>query len=133
MSTENLRRVLNDDHVVMDAIAMFKVGMDRGDKPIEAFRKAMVAMVMIAEGIIPPSPRAKIGSHDERVALANGLMRKAIAPSLPPGEGALLLVFETERRGLLTYISNCERDGCRSVLRELLAKWDSDAESKGQR
>lgn len=75
-------------------------------------------------------------SHDERIKLANRLMREHIDPATRPiGEAAVLIVLETgnPKGGLMTYIANCERASVRSVLRELLAKWDREAAERGER
>jgi len=69
--------------------------------------------------------------HDQRIAYTNHLMREVIDPTLPPGHGAVLIVFETGvPNGMLCYISNARREEMREVLRKLLDKWDADAAAK---
>ena len=129
MPLPTLKSLIQDDDVLFEALGVFKVGVDLGDKPTEAFRKAMATVAMRAEGLPLTKPQP-LRSHDERVALANTLMRERVAPALPAKEGAILMLFETGNvNGLLTYISNCQREDCRTMLRKLLAKWDEDAKS----
>lgn len=63
---------------------------------------------------------------DQRIALTNHLMRERIAPALPPGHCATLLVFEARPNGMVSYISSGDRASMREALREILAKWDAD-------
>ena len=65
--------------------------------------------------------------HDSRIALANKIFRTHVVPVLPDGEGACLMIFDVNSKGLMTYISNCERADMRLALRELLTKWDREA------
>lgn len=116
-----LRDLLNDEEAIRDALAVLKVGIEKGDTPTQAFRLAVASVLTRWMPEHPPSFRG----HDERVATANRLMREFISPLLPEGEGALLVLYPFER-GTLTYISKGERAGCRIMLRDLLAKWDRD-------
>lgn len=133
MSTSRLKALIMDDDLLWNALAVFKVGVQKGDQPVEAFRRAMAVLVATAEGLPLEDPKP-LRSHDERVALANGLMRDHIDPATRPiGEGALLLVFPTGRAGVTTYIANAEKKGCRALLRDLLARWDAEAAERGER
>jgi hypothetical protein len=122
-----LRELLNDEEVIQDALAVLKIGIEKGDQPAQAFRLAVASVLTRWLPDAPPHFRG----HDERVALANRLMREFIVPLLPKGEGALLLLYPFER-GTVTYVSSGERAGCRIILRDLLAKWDADAAERGE-
>lgn len=69
---------------------------------------------------------------DQQVALLNTLMREHIAPRLPPGMGASLLLFRTrqvdepESPGLVSYISSGSREDMRETMAGLLAKWEAE-------
>lgn len=65
-------------------------------------------------------------SLEEQVALANLLMRQCIKPALPTGTGAVLLVFDYNGGGHMTYISTAERESMCKALREMLAKLDEE-------
>lgn len=69
---------------------------------------------------------------DAQVALCNRIMRERVAPALPPGYVATLIVFQTKADGLTTYISGANRASMRSALRELLEKWDAEAAARGE-
>ena len=69
---------------------------------------------------------------DAQVALLNKLMREHIAPHLPPGMGATLLLFPQSTapgatRGLVSYISSANRDDMREAMQELLDRWKARA------
>jgi hypothetical protein len=122
----SIRDVVNDEEVIRDALAVLKVGIEKGDTPTQAFR---IAVASVLTRWLPNTPPHFRG-HDERVATANRLMREFIKPLLPEGEGALLVLYPSEP-GTLTYISLGEREGCREMLRGLLEKWDRDAAGRG--
>jgi hypothetical protein len=65
---------------------------------------------------------------DEQIAQANRLMREHIAPSINHDQGAGLLLFHMNGKGIMTWISTCERATMREALRELLLKWDAEGE-----
>lgn len=72
-------------------------------------------------------------SHDERIALTNGLMRNVITPALPESERCCLLVFpHSDPNGACCYMANALRADMRIVLRKLLAKWDAEAALRGE-
>lgn len=114
MST--LLALIQDDDHFHDALAIFKVAVDKGEKPVEALRKAMLYFAMLHE----PGPAAvDRWSHDQRIANNNRLFRDEVVPSLAKSDGAILISFDRSGDGLLTYISNCERSDCAAMLRKL--------------
>lgn len=121
----DLRELLNDEEVLNDALAMLKVAIEKGDPPKKAMQMALGTVVLRLQGWRPDRSKP-FHSHDERIAAVNRLFRDVVVPSLPEGEVALLIV-STAGPGLLTYIANGERAGCREMLRELLTKWDAEA------
>ncbi len=123
---EEIKRALNNDEFLLNAIAVFKIAMDAKEKPTDAFRKALGSVVMQMEEAVAthrPGPMRP----DEQVALANTLIREQIKPRLPDGEGCCLILFPLNQPGLMTYIANADREGCRIALRNLLNKWDAEA------
>lgn len=119
-----LRDLIQDDDHFHSALAIFKVGVDQGEKPTEALRKAMLYFAMLHE---PGPNQAESWSHDQRIANNNRLFRDEVVPSLVPTDGAILISFDRSGKGLLTYMSNCVREDCAKMLRELLEIFERSA------
>ena len=64
---------------------------------------------------------------DAQVALLNKLMREHIAPHVPPGMGATLLLFPQGTPGIVSYISSANRDDMRDSMQKLLDRWKARA------
>lgn len=66
---------------------------------------------------------------DQQVALLNKLMREHIAPHLPMGTGATLMLFPMKQVGdpegtsLVSYISSGSRSDMKDAMRKLLDRW----------
>lgn len=72
---------------------------------------------------------------DQQVALANRLMRELLAPNLPHGIGATLILFplatgSNPATGMVSYISSAQRADMRVALLRLLAQWDDEQDKK---